>query len=165
METKKELADRCYRQFSALLFTAVELERVPRDFGTGENLYPSEIHTIDAIGSNPGSSISDIARAVGNTRATVQQISTKLENKGYIKRSMSPHDSKRIFLSLTDTGETAREGHRAYHENMYDTILSKLVRLSRDELINTMEIFTIVEDHFNKYLYNEGDIKHENSNM
>lgn len=62
------------------------IENSPRDFGSGERLYPSEIHTIEAIGKNEGTNLTQLAETMGVIKAVISQIVRKLEMKKYVQK-------------------------------------------------------------------------------
>jgi len=152
MDTKEKIINRCFGQFSRIIYKSAELQKQSRDYGTGEKLYSSEIHAIEAIGNSPGSSISDLARTQGITRGAVQQLSAKLESRGYIKRIRSGKDRKRIFLELTEKGTLAHQGHHDFHKEMFSSILNHLGRFNKNELEKTIDIFSLIENNFDSYL-------------
>ena len=67
-----------YENIIKLYFSSMklfeEIEKTPKDFGTGDLLYGSEIHTIVAIGKNPGSNMTEIAEIMDITKGGVQKI-------------------------------------------------------------------------------------------
>jgi DNA-binding MarR family transcriptional regulator len=149
---KKELVNSCFNGFARLLNMFSEIQKVARDYGTGESLFPSEIHIIDGIGRNPEASISDLGRFMGITRGAVQQVSARLEVKDYICRVVSRVDKTKIILSLTEKGKSVYRGHQKFHNKMYDEIISQLSRLTEKELEKTISIFGSIEDNFKDYL-------------
>jgi DNA-binding MarR family transcriptional regulator len=155
MKTKNELANQCFDQFGRILNSFKEADKLSRDYGTGDLLYPSEVHTIEAIGNNTGCNISDLARIMGITRGAVQKLSAKLNEKGYIRRFMSSKDNKRIFLEPTDKGRTANDGHHDFHRKMYDEIFRLLNRFNKAELEKAIAVFEAIEEHFNTYIAQE----------
>ncbi|EFK05222.1 transcriptional regulator, MarR family [delta proteobacterium NaphS2] len=62
------------------------LEKRPQDYGIGEVLHPSEIHTIEMIGKNPGINVTGLAGRLGVTKGAVSQLIKKLENKGLVSK-------------------------------------------------------------------------------
>jgi len=155
MKKKDELVNQCFGQFGRILNSFNAAEKLSRDFGTGDLLYPSEVHTIEAIGNNTGCNISDLARIIGITRGAVQKLSAKLDGKGYIHRFMSSADNKRIFLELTDKGRAANNGHQDFHRKMYDEIFGLLNMFNKAELEKAITVFEALEDNFNAYIAQE----------
>ncbi|MCP4693846.1 MAG: MarR family transcriptional regulator [Desulfobacterales bacterium] len=95
-----------------------ELEKKPRDYGTGEKLYSSEIHMIEAIGVSESLSVTDVADYFGITKGAVSQTLKKLENKGLVKKEKDPENSSRLLLGLTSKGKAAFYSHMHWHEKM-----------------------------------------------
>jgi len=52
-----------------------------KDFGTGVMLYRAEIHTIRAIGDNPGINVTKLAESMGITKVAISQTVNKLVRK------------------------------------------------------------------------------------
>jgi len=96
-----------------------KLERHPRTFGSAGSLTPSEIHTIDAIGTEKGIIMSELADRLGVTKGAVTQLVKRLEVKNLIIRTSHPADSRSIILSLTDKGKIAYEAHKQLHLDFY----------------------------------------------
>ncbi|MGD0855389.1 MAG: helix-turn-helix domain-containing protein, partial [Dehalococcoidia bacterium] len=66
----KEVIDKFVRMMSKY----GEMERKPRDYGTGDLLFPSEIHTMDVIGDNPGINITELSEKLGVSKSASSQI-------------------------------------------------------------------------------------------
>ena len=62
------------------------IEKIPRDFGTGKLLYPSEIHLIETIGKTPGINVTELAKRHGISKAAISQKLKKLEKKDLVER-------------------------------------------------------------------------------
>ena len=92
-------------------------DKKARSYGTEELLYPSEIHVIDAIGMQSEMTTTKLAKTLGITKGGISQITAKLIKKGLIKKSKGSGLNE-IFLSLTDKGKTAYEGHCRLHEDL-----------------------------------------------
>ena len=60
---------------------------------------------IGAIGRRKEPTVSDIARAVSLSLATVTTILNRLETNGYVHRERSAVDRRRVIVTLTDSGE------------------------------------------------------------
>jgi DNA-binding MarR family transcriptional regulator len=129
-----------------------ELEKIPIDFGTDELLYPSEIHTIDAVGDQ-FDTVTAISNKFGITKGAVSQIIIKLNKKGYIQKSRNEAYSKEIILSLTDKGLKAYTAHKKLHEIM-DAGFTKLINNFPDEWLQTFrDMLTQLEKQVDKYMH------------
>jgi len=63
------------------------IEKSPRDFGSGDLLYRSEIHTLMAIGENPGANVTDLASHSGISKSAVSQMVNKLSHRNLVENT------------------------------------------------------------------------------
>ncbi len=153
MTKKKELFIRIFdSQLTRLSNKFSLLEKKPRDYETGDLLYPSEIHTIAAIAEHPDVHMSEIAKQQGITRGAVMQLVLKLEKKQLIERYMKDDSNKKVYLKLTSRGAAANRGHDAYHRRMYDDLYPLINQLKVAELKLFENVFERIESHFDAYL-------------
>ncbi len=115
----------------------------PRDYGTGELLYMSEIEVINEVGQYPDINLTELSSVLGVTKATLSPIVNKLEQRGYLSKRQAPNNSKVRLLSLKAKGGKARKGMAAYamkfNEYMGDVTERELKIYIR--LLNKMEMF------------------------
>lgn len=102
------------------------LERQPQTFGNAGSLTPSEIHTIEGIGYDGGILMSELAARLGITKGAVSQLIVRLQAKQLVTRTVYPHDSRGILLSLTEKGKEAYTAHEEVHIQFYDQLRSQL---------------------------------------
>ncbi len=117
-EDKQKLIFNIVGAFKRTMKLERELEQKPRDYGTGEKLYSSEIHMIEAIGVSDGLSVTDVADYFGITKGAVSQTLKKLENKELVKKERDPANSSRYILGLTTKGKAAFYSHMHWHEKI-----------------------------------------------
>ena len=98
------------------------IHSAPMEFGTGVALYKTEIHTIRAIGENPGVNVTKLAQHMGVTKGAVSQTANKLVRKGLVAKTRSPDDAKEVLLELTDLGWIGFHSHEQFHMDMLDTV-------------------------------------------
>ncbi len=124
-----------------------------KEFGTGIPLYRSEIHTIQAIGFNPGINVTRLAEEMGVTKGAISQTVTKLEKKGLIMRYTAEDNRKEVKLALTGLGETGHRNHLKFHSAMYDIareLFGDRLEEKTDNLIEAMKDIESVIDIFEK---------------
>ncbi len=61
-----------------------QLESTPRDYGTGELLYSSDIHTVEAVGRQPGCNLTQLAAALGVSKPAASKFTRKLLSRGFL---------------------------------------------------------------------------------
>jgi DNA-binding MarR family transcriptional regulator len=104
--------------FLRILHIYAAIQKKPKDFGTGDLLFVSEIHTIAAIGRNPEINITHLAELTGVTKGAISQIVKRLLNKRYIARYNSKN-SKEVNLRLSDKGYVIFLEHEAFEKEMF----------------------------------------------
>jgi DNA-binding MarR family transcriptional regulator len=96
--------------------TAMEGMHAPSlSFGTGVAMYRREIHTIQAIGKNPGINITALAESMGVTKGAASQTITKLTKKGLVRKTYAPGNAKEVVPELTDLGWIGFRNHEKFH--------------------------------------------------
>lgn len=98
------------------------------------NLTMSEIHAIDAIGKGEAKMMSEVAEQLHITMGTLTSTMTKLEKKGYAKRTKDPKDRRVVLASLTKKGELAFKIHKNFHDEMVDRVILDL-NLNEDKVL------------------------------
>ena len=145
MKSKNLIFQELTEQFIRILNKSTERLKTPRDYGTGEILHQSEIHTIEAIGNNPGIHLSELAKILGVTRGAIQQMSEKLVTKGFVLRYKEPYDNKKVFLKLTEKGKIAYNGHEKSHEGLYSGILAEMENFTVEDVSKFKAVFNAIE--------------------
>ncbi|MCF4142276.1 MULTISPECIES: MarR family winged helix-turn-helix transcriptional regulator [Dethiosulfovibrio] len=128
MEFDGNMEDRLkvYREIAELMFSVhnrfKELESKPKDFGTDDLLYSTEIHTIVAVGGNPNSNLTELAELLGVSKSSVSKFVKKLLEKGYIVKTRARDNRKEVFFELTERGWTAYRGHEIFSEKLFGKV-------------------------------------------
>jgi DNA-binding MarR family transcriptional regulator len=143
--------DEILEQFVRIINKYNALEKNPFDYGCGEKLYPSEIHTIEAIGKHPDVHMAEIANVLGVTRGAVQQTAGKLLKKGLVEKLMAEDDKKKVYLSLTPKGKIAFQGHEEYHGGLASYLAEHFNRLRPREAESLKDFFAGVESFMDAY--------------
>jgi DNA-binding MarR family transcriptional regulator len=135
-------------KFNRIINLFIILEKKTRDFGTGERLYPSEIHNIEMIGRHTGITGQELSRKSGVTKGAVSQIVKRLEKKGYISRRKQAHNKKEILLFLTEKGNIAFKAHNRLHIKLQKSIMQEMKHLNREHA----RVFKLILDKIEKHL-------------
>ena len=91
-----------------------------------EGLSIAELHTIVAVGLHEITHMKVVASRLEVTLATLTASMTKLEKKGYVKRTRSEVDRRQVLVQLTSKGRKAFRAHEAFHKKMADSALECL---------------------------------------
>jgi DNA-binding MarR family transcriptional regulator len=134
MSDEKKRYETIIRQYFASMKTFEEIEKTPKDFGTGDMLYSSEIHTIVAIGKYPNSNMTEIARSMNITKGGVQKFAKKLLAKELIYKTHLPDNKKDVIFALTEKGHIAFKGHEEFEERHFGKIYYVMDAMGDKEL-------------------------------
>ena len=132
-----------------------KLEKETRKFGTAIELYSSEIHLIETIGENEGSSVTDIARLLDITKGAVSQTLKKLKIKKLAKKEEDPANASRILVELTPLGWEAFNSHKRWHEAIDGGFRKYFLELESEQIIFLKEFLKM----FEAFLDNKGKLK------
>jgi len=143
------------QQWDRVIAKMAAVEKAPRDFGTGDLLFRSEVHMLMAIGQHPGTNVTDIARWSGTTRSAVSQMVDKLFRKDLVEKYRGPGNDKEIFLRLTPRGRVAFLGHEQYHLKIHARIEGRLREMSDEEFRFLQQFFRVIEETVDESLAEE----------
>jgi DNA-binding MarR family transcriptional regulator len=104
--------------FLKILHTYSAIEKKPKDLGTGDLLYVSEIHAISVIGKHPEINITQLAESTGVTKGAISQIVKRLLRKRYIAK-YNTKNNKEVNLRLSDKGYIIFQGHAAFEKDLF----------------------------------------------
>jgi len=150
MKTKTDRSADLINQFSMVLNKFTALEKSPRDFGTGDKLFPSEIHVVEAIGKQPGINMTNLASMLGISKPAVTQIIVKVIKKNMVERYNGKDNKKEVMLKLTKNGEIAFRGHKEFHARMDTAIIKRFGRFTSREFDFLSEIFGDMASYFDQ---------------
>lgn len=122
------------------------------DFGTGDLLFPSEIHVVEIIGKNHGNTVNEICQKLGVTKGAVSQIVDKLSKKGLVAKQRNPDFYKEIMLSLTAKGRKAFKGHENFHKLMDEDLYKNMTHFDKNEIENAEVVLRVIESQIEKYI-------------
>lgn len=101
-----------------------KLENMPRDYGTGELLFASDVHTVAAIALRPGANLTELSVELGISKAAVSKFVVKLMRRGYVEKEKNKADRREVRFRLTDKGARAADGHARFAEEAFGKLQS-----------------------------------------
>lgn len=104
-------------QFLKILHLYSVISRKPVDYGTGDLLYFTEIHTISAIGRNREINLSRLSENMGVTRGAISQTVRKLVSKNLVVKDNT--NLKEFSLRLSDKGQAAYKGQMSFQREIF----------------------------------------------
>jgi len=122
------------------------LEKSPKDFGSGDLLHCSEIHTLMAVGRHKEINITELARYLGISKSGISQMITRLFSKDLVEKYQNSDDSKQIFIRLSARGMIAYLGHEQHHAKIYAHMTQKLGSMSDEQFMFLTKFLQTVEE-------------------
>lgn len=116
------------------------------------NLSITEIHVLEAIGSDDSRNMSSVARDLDITIGTLTIAINNLVRKAYVDRVRCDKDRRIVLISLTDKGKEVYRHHEQFHEEMINTTIS---RLSDEE----MKVLISALGNINSYFKEKYNLK------
>jgi DNA-binding MarR family transcriptional regulator len=96
-----------------------ELESTPRDYGTGELLYSSDIHTVVAVARQPGCNLTQLASSLGVSKPAASKFARKLLRTGYLVKERQAANAKEVSFSLSPKGRRAEQAHQRFTRKVF----------------------------------------------
>lgn len=116
-------------------------ERALQDI-EGHDLSVTEMHTIEAIGTEGERSMSEAAKKLNITVGTLTTAIAKLMAKGYVERRRTDEDKRVVLVKLTEKGRMANSVHERFHEEMIKATLEQLDTDEEEILRKSLEKLT-----------------------
>jgi DNA-binding MarR family transcriptional regulator len=110
-----------------------------RRLGKETGLSTPQLVTLRAVGATEGPTVSEIARTVSLSQATVTTLLNKLETNGMVYRERSQEDRRRVNVYMTPKG---RELQEAAPEPLQDRFAARFRRLEsweQHQLVASLE--------------------------
>lgn len=104
--------------FLKILHLYSVINRKPKDYGTGDMLYLTEIHTIRIVGENEKLNMTNLAKIMGVTKGAISQTIRKLVAKNYIIRE-NTNNRKEFSLRLSDKGKIVFHGQENFRKELF----------------------------------------------
>ena len=104
--------------FLKILHLYSVIGRKPKDYGTGDLLYFTEIHTITMVGKNREINMTRLADMMGVTKGAISQTIRKLVSKNFIVKS-NTNNRKEINLRLSEKGKIVYKGQESFQKELF----------------------------------------------
>jgi DNA-binding MarR family transcriptional regulator len=105
--------------FLKILHLYSVINRKPKDYGTGDLLYLTEIHTITVVAANKEINMTRLAEIMGVTKGAISQTIRKLVNKNLIIKQNSGKNKREYNLSLSERGKIVLDGQDSMQKEIF----------------------------------------------
>ncbi|KUP25728.1 MarR family transcriptional regulator [Paenibacillus sp. DMB5] len=99
-----------------------------------------------------GIMVSRLSELLQISRPTASQTISALEDKGFIRRTVSPADRRAVYISLTGEGQAVFRERMARYSGILNEIINKVGREEVDQLLATCDrLRNVVEEVRQRY--------------
>ena len=99
----------------------------------------TEMHIMEKIGEAGSSRMTDIARALDVTLATLTVACDRMQKKDLIERTRAEKDRRVVMVSLTPKGQAAWQYHEKFHHDLIDAALADMSEEEQNALSRALE--------------------------
>lgn len=128
-------------------------QKTPRNYGTNQLMYHSEMDLLEKIYQYPDSNVSDLSGICSVTKSAITQSCNKLFEKGLIEKYSFEQNKKEKYFRLTSQGEEMRLAHQNYHRNAGNEIRRYLCSLQGEERRIILEFMGKMEEYLPTYAF------------
>ncbi len=128
--TEKNTIDTVNSLFVEVFNDIVKVEQNALRTAGFEDITTTEAHTVEAIDLYGDSTMSAVASKLGITVGTLTVSVANLVKKGYVLRSRSAEDRRRVILRPTEKGYSLIKAHSKFHRDM---VKSAVLELTENE--------------------------------
>lgn len=139
--------------FFELMETLYELSRsissyesVPRKYGTEDEIYMVEVHTLNLIGDKMKTTTSEIAEITNRTKGAVSQMVDKLVNKRLATKYKNPDNNREVIIELTSKGRVVYDYHKKLDKEEYGHHLNRLKQFTTEDFQKYIMISKTIND-------------------
>jgi DNA-binding MarR family transcriptional regulator len=132
--------------FNRILHLYSVIDKKPRDLGTSDRLYVSEIHAIHIIGSYPEINLTRLAELSGVTKGAISQTVKRLVGKRYIARYRGKN-KKEVNLRLSDKGYLINQQYEAFEKERYVFAEKLYEKASHADIALVRNLFEIIYEN------------------
>jgi DNA-binding MarR family transcriptional regulator len=147
---RDEILDR-EEVFNELMETLYETSRLlssyesfPRKYGTEDELFMVEVHTLALIGDHGKITTSEIAEITNRTKSAVSQMVDKLIKKELAVKYRNQNNYRELLIELTPKGQIVYEYHKKLDEMEYGKLLKSLNEFSTKDFQTYIKIAKVI---------------------
>lgn len=119
-------------------------ESIPRMYGTEDELYMVEVHTLNLIGNIIKTNTSEIAEITNRTKSAVSQMVDKLIKKGLVDKYRNPDNYREFIIELTPKGKIVYEYHKKLDKEEYGKHLMNLKDFTAEDFQKLIKISKVL---------------------
>lgn len=117
------------------------------DYGVGDPLFISEIHTLASVQNHEPVNVTELAVVLGVTKSAISQVTGKLEKKCFLQKYKGSDNDKNIMLRLTPKGDKAVDGYEKFQKELFADLIDELEAMDQDQVEFIRLVFDRIDRH------------------
>jgi len=130
-------------------------ENIPRKYGTEDELYMIEVHTLNLIGDQVKTTTSEIAEIKNCTKSAVSQMVDKLIKKDLVFKYRNPDNYRELIIELTPKGKIVYEYHKNLDLEEYSNYLKNLEQFTAEDFQKYISLLNVINRRTESVLTNK----------
>jgi len=119
-------------------------ESIPRKYGTEDELYMIEVHTLNVIGDQVKTTTSEIAEIKNCTKSAVSQMVDKLIKKDLVVKYRNPDNYRELNIELTPKGKLVYDYHKKLDLEEYRNYLKNLEQYTAEDFEKYITLLNVI---------------------
>lgn len=119
-------------------------ESIPRKYGTDDELYMIEVHTLNVIGDQVKTTTSEIAEIKNCTKSAVSQMVDKLIKKDLVVKYRNPDNYRELNIELTPKGKLVYDYHKKLDLEEYRNYLKNLEQFTAEDFEKYITLLNVI---------------------
>ena len=132
--------------FLKILHLYSVIGRKPKDYGTGDLLYFSELHTIAVLARNDDVNMTRLAEIMGVTKGAISQTITKLAHKNLIVKT-NMNNRKEVNLNLSGKGRKVLKAQKSFQKEIFTFAGSLYEKAKPQERETVRRLFVAIAEN------------------
>jgi DNA-binding MarR family transcriptional regulator len=132
--------------FNRILHLYSVIDKKPKEYGTGDLLYVSEIHAIYLVGKYPELNLTRLSELAGVTKGAVSQMVKRLVSKRYIAKYKITNN-KEVNIRLSDKGYIIYQHYLNFAKERFVFAEEIYRKASKDDIDLVKRLFTVIHEH------------------
>lgn len=132
--------------FLKILHLYSVIGRKPKDYGTGDLLYFTEVHTISVVAKNKEINMTRLAEIMGVTKGAISQTIRKLVSKNLILKS-NITNKKEVNLKLSEKGMLVLKSQESFQKEIFTFALTLYENAMPEERDLVGRLFLAIADN------------------
>lgn len=130
----------------------MHLEKKPQFFHPDIKIYPSQAQMLVTLNTLARVNITELAKHLNITKASVVETIGKLQKKRLVSRSKNPDNEKEVFVELSNMGKKICRKIMEHHEKIIEELIASIKEEKGLDYKKVCKMFFNIELFFDNHI-------------